>query len=88
MDFVGTPLVIEPSPGRFSGDVGLLPVRQLGQSINLTGAFAEALDGPRHPDRTERTFPEMVWSRVSGILSGYADGKGTPRRKECHAPKR
>src|SRR5262249_7389201 len=69
----GTPLVIEPSPGRFSGDAGLLPVRPLGQSINLTGAFAEALDDPRHPDRTEPTFPEMVWSRVSGILSGYAD---------------
>jgi hypothetical protein len=73
MGFVGTPPVIEPSPGRFSGDAGLPPVRRPGQSINLTGAFAEALDDPRHPDRTERPFPEMVWSRVSGILSGYAD---------------
>jgi hypothetical protein len=28
LDFFGTPLVIEPSGGQFSGDAGLLPVCQ------------------------------------------------------------
>jgi hypothetical protein len=29
LDFFGTRLVIEPSPGQLSGDAGLLPIRQL-----------------------------------------------------------
>ena len=49
LDFFGTPLVIEPSPGRLSGDAGLLPVRQFDQRIGLTRAFGEALDDPRDP---------------------------------------
>jgi hypothetical protein len=28
LDFLGTPLVIEPSPGQLSSDAGLLAVRQ------------------------------------------------------------
>ena len=31
LDFFGTPLVIEPSPGQLSGDAGLLPVRQFAE---------------------------------------------------------
>jgi hypothetical protein len=31
LDFFGIPLVIEPSPGRLSGDAGLLPIRQFDQ---------------------------------------------------------
>ncbi|HKB35526.1 MAG TPA: hypothetical protein VKD72_03670 [Gemmataceae bacterium] len=31
LDFFGTPLVIEPSPGRLASDAGLLPLRQLDQ---------------------------------------------------------
>src|SRR6516162_1992605 len=73
LDFFGTPLVIEPSPGQLSGDAGLLPVRQFDQRIGLTPAFANALDDPRDPDLTEHTFLEMVRSRVYGILAGYAD---------------
>jgi hypothetical protein len=73
LDFFGTPLVIEPSPGQLSSDAGLLPVRQFDQRIGLTRAFAEALDDPRDPDLTEHTFREMVRSRVYGILAGYAD---------------
>jgi hypothetical protein len=73
LDFFGTPLVIEPSPGQLSGDAGLLPVRQFDQRIGLTRAFAEALDDPRDPDLTEHTFLEMVRSRVYGILAGYED---------------
>jgi hypothetical protein len=73
LDFFGTPLVIEPSPGQLSGDAGLLPVRQFDQRIGLTRAFAEAPDDPRDPGLTEHTFSEMVRSRVYGILAGYAD---------------
>src|SRR5262249_25208242 len=73
LDFFGTPLVIEPSAGQLSGDAGLLPVRQFDQRIGLTRAFAAALDDPRDPDLSEHTFPEMVQSRVFGILAGYED---------------
>ena len=73
LDFFGTSLVIEPSPGQLSSDAGLLPIRQFDQRIGLTRAFAEALDDPRDPDLTEHTFVEMVRSRVYGILAGYFD---------------
>ena len=73
LDFFGTQLVIEPSRGQFSGDAGLLPIRQFDQRIGLTRAFAEVLDDPRDPDLTEHTFLEMVRSRVYGILAGDED---------------
>jgi hypothetical protein len=73
LDFFGTPLVIEPSPGQLSSDAGLLPVRQFDQRIGLTRAFADVLDDPRDPDLTEHTFLETVRSRVYGILAGYED---------------
>src|SRR5690348_12152768 len=73
LDFFGTPLVIEPSPGQLSSDAGLLPIRQFDQRIGLTRSFAAALDDPRDPDLTEHTFLEMVRSRVYGILAGYED---------------
>jgi hypothetical protein len=73
LDFCGTPLVIEPSPGQLPGDAGLLPVRQFDQHIGLTRANACALDDPRDPDLTEHTFLEMVRSRVYGNFAGYED---------------
>jgi hypothetical protein len=73
LDFLGTPLVIEPSQGQLSGDAGLLPIRQFDQRIGLTRSFADALDDPRDPELTEHTFLEMVRSRVYGILAGYED---------------
>jgi hypothetical protein len=73
LDFFGTPLVIEPSPGQLTSDAGLLPIRQFDQRLGLTRAFAEALDDPRDPDLAEHTFLETVRSRVYGILAGYED---------------
>jgi hypothetical protein len=73
LEFFGTPLVIEPSPSQLSSDARLLPIRQFDQRIGLTKGFAEALDDPRDPALTEHSFPEMVRSRVYGILAGYAD---------------
>jgi hypothetical protein len=79
LDFFGTPIVIEPSPGQLSSDAGLLPVRQFDQRVGLTRAFADALDDPRDPDLTEHTFREMVRSRVYAIFAGcrHLDGHGT-----------
>jgi len=73
LDFFGTSLVIEPSPGQLSSDAGLLPIRQFDERIGLTRNFTDALDDPRDPDLTAHTFLEMVRSRVFGILAGYED---------------
>ena len=73
LDFLGTPLVIEPSPGQLCGDAGLLPLRQFDDRIGVTERLAAVLDDPRDPDLTEHTFLEMVRSRVYGILAGYDD---------------
>jgi hypothetical protein len=73
LDFFGTPIIIEPSPGQLSSDAGLLPIRQFDQRIGLTQAFTNALDDPRDTDLTEHTFLEMVRARVYGILAGYED---------------
>ena len=43
LDFLGMPIVIEPSAGPLSSDAGLLPIRQFDQRIRLTRAFAGAL---------------------------------------------
>ena len=73
LDFFGIPLVIEPSPGRLSGDAGLLPVRQFDDRIGLTRAVADALDDPRDPDPTEHTFLEMARARTLGVSPRSAD---------------
>src|SRR5262245_19568028 len=49
LDFFGTPIVIESSPGQLSSDAGLLPIRQFDERIGFTRAFAAALDDPRDP---------------------------------------
>jgi hypothetical protein len=33
---IGTPLVIEPSPGQLTRDAGLLPIRQFDEQIGLS----------------------------------------------------
>jgi hypothetical protein len=67
LEFFGTPLIIEPSPGQLSGDAGLLPVRQFDQRMGLTRAFTDALDDLRNPDLTGYAFLEMIRSRVYGL---------------------
>jgi hypothetical protein len=39
LDFFGTPLVIEPSPGQVSSDAGLLPIRQFDEPICLSRSW-------------------------------------------------
>src|SRR5215469_2494458 len=62
LDFIGTPLVIEPSPGQRSSDAGLLPIRQFDERIGLTQAFTAALDDPRDPDLIEHSSARLIFS--------------------------
>ena len=67
------PIQIEVSDAPITSDAGLLPLRQFDDLIGLTQQFAAVLDDPRDPTRIDHTLPEMVRSRVFGILAGYAD---------------
>jgi hypothetical protein len=80
LDFLGTPLVIEPSPGQLSGDAGLLPIRQFDERLGLTGAYAEAVDGPRATGLTEHSLSERASARVVGIFAGRQDRDGHGNR--------
>ena len=53
LDFFGTGLVIERSPGQLSGDVGLLPVGLPDRGIGFARAF-DALDDPAAPASRSR----------------------------------
>jgi hypothetical protein len=71
--FEPLPVQVEVSDAPLASDAGLLPLRQFDERIGLTSQFAAALDDPRDPELIEHTFPEMVRSRVFGILAGYED---------------
>src|SRR4051812_14242796 len=74
LDFYGPlPIQIEASDAPLTSDAGLLPLRQFDDRVGPTRQFAAALRDPRHPDLIEHTFPEMVRSRIFGILAGYED---------------
>jgi hypothetical protein len=78
LDFFGTPLVIEPSPGQLFSDAGLLPVRQFDDRIGLTQAFADALDDRGDADLTEHT---LVYGLLvsGGDVAATALGRGQGR---------
>src|SRR4051812_13204404 len=67
------PIQVEVSDAPLTSDAGLLPLRQFDQRIGLTAQFAAVLHDPRDPSLINHTVPEMVRSRVFGILAGYAD---------------
>jgi hypothetical protein len=67
------PIVVEPSDHQISSDGGLLPLRQFDEHIGLTRQFADALDDPRAPKFCDHTYPEMVRSRIFGVLAAYED---------------
>lgn len=73
LDFLDTPLVVEPSAAQLTSDAGLLPFRQFDEQLRLTRDFAELLDDPRDPELLQHTTLQMVRTRVYGILAGYAD---------------
>jgi hypothetical protein len=88
LDYFGTPLVLEPSPGQLSGDAGPLPVHQFGERIGLTRAHAEAVGGPRAAGLTEHSLSEGARACVVGILAGCPDRDGHGNRLDCGAAQR
>ena len=74
LDFFGSlPVVVEASEAPLTSDAGLLPLREFDARIGLTTGFAAALAEYRNPLLVEHSIPEMVRSRVFGILAGYCD---------------
>jgi len=49
LNYFGTPLVAEPSPGKLSGNAGLPPIRPFGQQVGLTPTVAGALTANATP---------------------------------------
>src|SRR5262245_31251062 len=66
----GTPLVIEPSPGQFSSDAGLLPLRPFDEPIGRTRAFVDARDDPA--TRNGPSTPSGRWSAPAPTASAPA----------------
>ncbi len=67
------PIQVEVSDAPLTSDAGLLPPRQFDERISLTQQLAAVLDDPRDLNLIDHTFPEMVRSRVYGILAKYED---------------
>lgn len=73
-DFPGLPpVVVEPAEEQFTGDAGLLPLRQLDEWLGLSAGFAAQLSDRRCAASAVHSLLEMVRSRVFGILAGYED---------------
>src|SRR5262245_26762949 len=68
----GTPLVIEPSPGQFRSDAGLLPIRQLDGKIGFTKAFADASGDSA--TRNGPSTPSWGWSAPAPTASSLCGG--------------
>jgi hypothetical protein len=66
-------VIVKTSNACLTSDAGLLPLRQLDDAIGLTGQFADALYDPRRSRSVTQTFPEMVRTRIYGILADYPD---------------
>jgi hypothetical protein len=63
-------------------------VRQFDQSIGLTRAFAEAVDGPRATGLWEHSHSERAHVRAVGILAGCPDRDGHGNRWDSGASQR
>jgi hypothetical protein len=67
LDFFGTPLVLEPSPGQLSSDAGLLPVRQFNQCVRVTSTQV-----------SKRGGSETVFAASGGRLPKSWGSAGSP----------
>ncbi len=56
-----------------TSDAGLLPIRQLDETLQLTQQLTAALDDSRRQKSVQHSFIEMVRSRIYGILADYPD---------------
>jgi hypothetical protein len=71
--FPEVPIVVEPVQVYLSSDGGLLPIRQLDETLGLTEQFAAVLVDPRDGPNLTHSYLEMTRMRVYGILAGYED---------------
>jgi hypothetical protein len=71
LDFFGTPLVIEPSPGQLYSDAGLLPVPQFDDRIVVAKAEANDRGTNRRFEVTNRPALTEIgvpsWLEVPGL---------------------
>ena len=70
--FARKELVVEPSQSRLSSDGGLIPFRELDETLQYTKRFAHALQDAIAPG-ADHTVLEMTRMRVFGILADYED---------------
>ena len=71
--FAHRTIVVQPVEAYLSSDAGLLPIRQLDESLGLTEQFAAALIDRRTGNALTHSYLEMTRARVYGILAGYED---------------
>jgi len=71
--FGDKPIIVQLVDADLSSDAGLLPIRQLDETLRLTAAFAAALLDERDEPAVQHSYLEMTRSRVYGILAGYED---------------
>ncbi len=64
---------IESTNMLLTSDAGLLPIRQLDETLQLTQQFTTALDDSRRQKSVQHSFLEMVRSRTYGILADDPD---------------
>lgn len=67
------PVIVEPAEELFTGDAGLLPLRQLDERLGLSASFSAQLRDRRLSTGVSHPLLEMVRSRVFGIIAGYED---------------
>jgi hypothetical protein len=60
LDFFGTTLVIEPSPGQLSSDAGLLAIRQFDERVGLTLDPGIVNEKPRKAGFSRFARPTLV----------------------------
>ncbi len=56
--FKGREIIVEPTEACFSGDAGLLPIREFDERIGFTQAFSDALHDPRCEAKVGHLFTE------------------------------
>jgi len=83
LDFVGWPIVLEPSHAQLSSDAGLPAIRQFDVRVGLSQAFAQALNDPGDTDLTRvqlsRASAETSWQQ-----NGNNIGRASPMGLQCH----
>jgi Transposase DDE domain group 1 len=71
--FPSRPVELEISSHPLTSDAGLLPIRQIDETLRLTEQFAAALQDRRDATLSQHSLRSMVPQRIYGILADYED---------------